>query len=191
MLQKFEAVSGQSIYDVCLNCYGTLDLLYKLLQDNGIDSVNVKPFSRQLFTYDDTLVVDQGINQQFTQAGLKYATDIDTVGGAFFDVEGRPPLVKIPLPFNDIPNQTQDMYSDVNSTSYTSNADGVVLITPQDKDGNSMAGYDIVQVELEIKPLLASQWSWNKAQGILTLLSGTTVDNGQSLFVIYKKMVTP
>ncbi|HWB93508.1 MAG TPA: hypothetical protein VG605_16725 [Puia sp.] len=190
MLQKFEAVSGQSVYDVCLNCYGSLDLLYKLIQDNGLDSVNVSPHSRQVFIYDDALVIDQGVNQQFTQAGKKYATDIATVGGSFFKVCGRPPLVKVPLPFNDTTNQTEDMFSDVNSTSYTSNQDGVVLITPIDKDGNSMAGYDIVQIEREIMPLFASQWSWNKAQGILTLLNGTTLDAGMSLYIIYKKLVT-
>lgn len=190
MLQEFEAIEGQSIFDVCLNCYGTLDLMYKLLQDNGIDSINVKPYSRQMFTYEDGLVIDQGINQQFTQGGFKYSTDISALGSVFFKVKGRPPLVKLPIPHNP-PSQLQDMYPDVNSTSFTSNSDGIVVITPQDKDGNSMAGVDIVQIEREIKPLKASEWSWNKASGILTLVGGTTVDNGQSLFIIYKKMVTP
>jgi len=190
MLQKFEAIQGQSIFDVCLNCYGTLDLMYKFLQDNGIDSVNVTPYSRQQFIYDDSLVIDQGINQQFTQGGFKYSTDISGQGQIFFKVNGRPPLVKLPIPHNP-PSKINEMYPDVNNTSYTSNSNNVVLITPQDKDGNSMAGVDIVQIEKEIKPLLASQWSWNKAQGILTLINGTTVDNGESLFIIYKKMVTP
>lgn len=190
MLQEFEAIDGQSIFDVCLNCYGTMDLLYKLLQDNGIDSINATPYSRQIFTYDDTLVIDQGVNQQFTQSGYKYATNIGALGSTFYVVRGRPPIVKIPFPTNP-PSQTSEMYQQVNSTSFTSGQDGTVLITPQDKDGNSMAGDDIVYIELEIKPLKANQYSWNKALGILTLINGTTLDNGQSLFIIYSKMVTP
>lgn len=190
MLQKFEAVDGQSIFDVCLNCYGTLDLLYKLLQDNSIDNVNVTPFSRQTFVYEDSLVIDQGVNQQFTQSGFKYATNVGVLGSTFYVVSGRPPIVKIPFTPNP-PSQTNEMYQQVNGTWFTSGQDGTVLITPQDKDGNSMAGNDIVQVEREIKPLKATEYSWNKAQGILTLLGGVTVDNGQSLFIIYSKMVTP
>lgn len=190
MLQKFEAIDGQSIFDVCLNCYGSLDLISKLLQDNNIDNINVRPYSRQLFIYDDTLVIDQGINQQFTQAGIRYATDVSALGSVFYIVKGRPPIVKVPIPHNP-PSQINDMYQATYSTSFVSGQDGTVLITPQDKDGNSMAGNDIVQIEREIKPLLASEFSWNKAQGIITLLNGITLDNGQSLFIIYSKMVTP
>lgn len=190
MLQKFNAIEGQSIFDVCLNCYGTIDLMYKLLQDNGIDSINVIPYSGQVFTYDDTLVIDQGINQQFTQSGTLYATNLGGSGDLALPIKGRPPLVKLPIPRHP-PSQIQDMYSVTYSTSFTSSQDGTVIVTPVDKDGNSMAGYTIVQIELEIKPLEASQYSWNVAQGILTLLDGTTVDNGQTLFIIYSQMVTP
>jgi hypothetical protein len=164
--------------------------MYKLLQDNAIDSIDVIPYSGQVFTYDDTLVIDQGVNQQFTQAGIKYATNLGGSGLLIPIVNGRPPLVKLPIPRNP-PSQLQDMYSVTYSTSFTSSQDGTVIVTPVDKNGNSMAGYNIVQIELEIKPLEASQFSWNVAQGILTLLDGTTVDDGQTLFIIYSQMVTP
>ena len=191
MQQEFRAISGQSIYDVCLNCYGTLDLLYRLLQDNGIDSVDLPVYSRQLFVYEDTLVVDQGINQIFTRSGKYFSTDAGKNGSVFFTSSGRPPLVKPPMPGN--PNttpKTPDMPTQVLGTSYTSNADGTTVITLTDVDGNSMIGNDLVQIELEIRPLTKSQWSWNKTSGQLTLLAGTTVDAGQTLFVIYSKFVT-
>jgi hypothetical protein len=35
MLKNYKAVNGQSIYDVCLNTYGTLDRLIKQLVDSG------------------------------------------------------------------------------------------------------------------------------------------------------------
>ena len=35
---KFNSIAGQSIWDVCLNTYGTLDNMVKLLQDNDIDN---------------------------------------------------------------------------------------------------------------------------------------------------------
>lgn len=77
MIQTFNAINGQSMYDVCLNTYGTLDLMYKLLQDNNIDNIGITPASGQAFLYDDGLVIDQGINQYFAAANVKYATTLN------------------------------------------------------------------------------------------------------------------
>jgi len=73
MLQ-YKAVDNQNIFDVCLNTYGTLDLLNKLLEDNKIDNVNINPASGQLFTWDETLTADQAINQISQNTGIIYAT---------------------------------------------------------------------------------------------------------------------
>lgn len=77
-MTTFYAENGQSLIDVCLNTYGTTDLLYKLLQDNGISDINYTPYSGQPFTYDDSLVINQGVNLLFAQSNIKYATDINT-----------------------------------------------------------------------------------------------------------------
>jgi len=80
MQQNYKAVNGQSLLDVCLNTYGTTDLLYKLLQDNSIAGLDYTPVTGQVFVYDDDLVIDQGIAQYFNQTNTKYATDINTKG---------------------------------------------------------------------------------------------------------------
>lgn len=74
MQQQFNAFNGQSLLDVCLNTYGSLDYLLKLVQDNGIANVNVVPVSGQAFVYDDSLVIDQSTLQQTTAAGIIYCT---------------------------------------------------------------------------------------------------------------------
>jgi len=77
MQQNFNAVNGQSLLDVCLNTYGTSDLLLKLMQDNGVSNLDYTPATGQVFVYDDSLVINQGLNVFFLQAGVKYATDIN------------------------------------------------------------------------------------------------------------------
>lgn len=72
--QTFTAANGQSIYDVCINCYGTLDQLYKLLQDNNIAGIDVPPAPGQVYVYDDTLMVNQSLQQQNQLNGIRYAT---------------------------------------------------------------------------------------------------------------------
>lgn len=189
MQKKYSAVYGQSNFDICLNAYGSLDNLYKLLQDSGVDNVNSMPASNQQFIYDDSLVENQAINQNFTLKGIKYATDIGQNGSVYYIVQQpTPPGYTPPKPIINPPISV-NMFSQVSGTSYTSNADGVTIITPTDKDGNSMVGCEVVQVEKEIRPFLNTQWSWSKSTGILTLIGGTTVDDGETLFILYNKTV--
>lgn len=69
-MQLFNAVSNSTIYDVCLNTYGTLDLLVKLMTDNNYSSVNDYPVNGQVFSFDETLVA----NQATKQTNIVYAT---------------------------------------------------------------------------------------------------------------------
>ena len=73
---NYKSVQGQSIYDVCLNTYGSFDFLLKLMQDNNIESIDVEPYSGQVFTWDETLTVDQVANQISSNSGIIYATKI-------------------------------------------------------------------------------------------------------------------
>jgi len=82
MQQNFNAINGQNLLDVCLNTYGTTDLLYKLLQDNFIPNLDYTPITGQMFVYEDNLVIDQGINQFFSRGNTYYATDINTPNNA-------------------------------------------------------------------------------------------------------------
>lgn len=79
-MKTFAAVDGQSLLDVCLNVYATLDYLVKLMIDNHVDNVNADVVSGQLFLYDDTISADQSIVSQNQQFRTYYATKqkIDT-----------------------------------------------------------------------------------------------------------------
>lgn len=70
MIKPFYAADNSTIYDVCLNTYGTVNLLVKLMQDNGFPNVNTYPVAEQVFLYDDELVE----NQALMQTDIKYAT---------------------------------------------------------------------------------------------------------------------
>ena len=69
-MQIFTAISNSTIYDVCLNTYGSLDFLVKLMTDNNYGSINNYPSNGQQFKFDETLVVNQGTKQ----LNIKYAT---------------------------------------------------------------------------------------------------------------------
>lgn len=71
MIKEFKAVDMSTIYDVCLNTYGTLNYLVKLMVDNDFEGVNTYPSAGQIFVYDDSLVY--GLAQQKNNT-IKYAT---------------------------------------------------------------------------------------------------------------------
>ena len=80
-MKKFIAVDNSTIYDVCLNTYGTLNLLAKLMHDNNHEGVNTYPIAGQIFLYDENLVnvqTNQNLSQNYTvfagDAQIKYAT---------------------------------------------------------------------------------------------------------------------
>ena len=81
MTKEFKAVSNSTIYDVCLNTYGTLNLLAKLMDDNSFQGVTIYPTSGQIFLYDDEFVnvqTNQNLERNFTvsagEVQVKYAT---------------------------------------------------------------------------------------------------------------------
>jgi len=185
-LTTFNAIAGQSLLDVCLNTYGSLDFLYKLLQDNGISSLNSEVASGQAFVWDDSLVVNQAINQSFSASGVKYSTDVSALGSVFYTITNGGNVVQ-PGGGPVVPPST-NKYQVVYSTSFTSGADGTTSMTINDIDGNPIIGFDIVQVENETKPLKNTEYSWNKTTAVLSLLGGVTCDFGMTLFVLYSKI---
>jgi hypothetical protein len=52
-MKEYIAQIGQSVIDICMNTYGTLDYLSKLMSDNSIDDVNISPLSQQVFFWDN------------------------------------------------------------------------------------------------------------------------------------------
>lgn len=193
MLKKYKAIEGQSLLDVCLQTYGTLDLLIKLLQDSGVDNVNVKPKSQQVFIYDDILIFNQGVANQFLLSNIIYATDTGDNGDAYYIIKqpSPPPLVKQPINLPP-PINPEDMYQKTSATSFTSNVDGLTEFFPLDANNLSMAGniYDLTQIELQIQPVKNNDYVWNKTLGKVTLLNGFVLDSGQTAFILYSQMIT-
>jgi hypothetical protein len=192
-VQIFYAIAGQSIYDVCLNTYGTLDNLFRLLQDNAFVSLNISPYSGQPFIWDDSLVFSQAINASYAASGKRYATDLSGNGSIFYvslpSVSGPPPTHGTgPGDGGSVPKTKT--YQMVYNTSYTCASDGQTAMSPLDIFGSSLLGFDIVQVTMELKQLTSTQYSWNKSTGILTLISGLSMSAGQTLFILYSKIVS-
>jgi len=162
-MQLFKAISNTTIYDVCLNTYGTVNFLVKLLVDNNYGSVNKYPLNEQEFIFDETLVLNP---KEITKVSEKYATRNQTVG-------------------NNI--NLEDMYYEQNiGIDYTAASDGeTVIIIPE--LANALR---IVQLEKEIKPVLVANFSFNSPAGRINLLNGVTMSTGQTLFIIYAKLIT-
>ena len=89
-MQIFNAVSGQSLLDICLNTYGSLDFLYKLIQDNGVLNANTAILSGQLFTWDDSLVINQQVNRAYAASGVVYSTDVSALGSVYTSTTSTP-----------------------------------------------------------------------------------------------------
>lgn len=93
-MSVYTAVRGQSLQDICLITYGSLDFIVKLANDNSINDLCATSLSGIAFTYDNTLVVSQILQQQL---GNRYGTAIDILeyyapedgGGYYADEDGN------------------------------------------------------------------------------------------------------
>lgn len=87
MLSEYNAQRGQSLSDICLNVYGTTDLLYKLLQDSDISNADYVPLTGDVFYYDTALTVNANTNRTKVITPVRYATyetiDVSTLPATF------------------------------------------------------------------------------------------------------------
>lgn len=70
---QYQAINGQSIYDICLMTYGTFDLLFKLVSEN-MTSIDETIVSGQQFTWDETLSVNPSVNTVLSNNNIILAT---------------------------------------------------------------------------------------------------------------------
>jgi len=89
-MKSYTAVTGQSMYDICLITYGSMDYLVKLANDNTVQDLNNTALTGISFTYDNALVVNeilhQQINQQYgTSQSIIYGTGISNQGSRYHD----------------------------------------------------------------------------------------------------------
>lgn len=193
-MRTYKAIAGQSLFDVCLQTYGTLDLIYKMMQDNGVNGLNEPVLSGQAFVWDESLVLDQQLSASFAASGKIYATDVSNYGSVFYVVNDTGAIV----PNNPSdpylpPAPSENKYQMVYNTTYKVGADEETVITPLSISGGSLIGFDITQVILEIKPLIpegqvGQQYVWNKTAGVLTLVNGTVAYKDQIISILYSKI---
>jgi len=74
-MQQYNCQNGQSWYDVCLNTYGSLDYLGKLVSDNG-GELNVQPTTNTVIYWDRSLVKDSSLLSLIKNNGYVYNTGV-------------------------------------------------------------------------------------------------------------------
>jgi len=187
-MSTFTGVNGQSLFDVCCNTYGTLDYMYKLIQDSGKENINAGVNTGDKFIWDSALIVDQQVNRYTTLSGKIFATAAGGNGNTFYIVigqDGQIPTNNIYVPPNNN-SPVASQYQKTSSYSKSVTVDGEMIFYIAD-----LIGKDILQIELEIKPLKAIDFSWNKVTGNLTLNSASVETfAGQTMFILYTEIIT-
>lgn len=182
----FNAIFGQSIWDVVFNTYGNSETMSKLLQDNNVDSVNVVPQNRQPFEWDENLVENQAVNITNTNSKIIYATSPVPNGNVLSIVQGSSGQSITNngyTPSNPNP-ATMIKYEESSETQYVA-AGGETSVTLTE-----LIGCTIVQIEKEIRPLLKSDYLFNTNSGTITLQNGIVLGEGETLFIIKTKLIT-
>jgi hypothetical protein len=182
-MKTFNAISGQTLADVCMNTYGSMDYFYKLLQDNRIANANAIPYTGQPFVWDETLVVDAMINKTNVIGNVKYATGYGSNGNTLaVIVGGAPSPAYIPTPQPPAP-AGGSVYQIMGTYDYVSASTGGETIISL----SALAGKTIQGIEADIQPLLKTEWSWVSSTGTLTLTN--PIYSGSRLFIIYTEMI--
>ena len=183
---NYNGINGQTLLDVCLYTYGSLDFFYKLLQDSSVPSASDPVYTGQAFTWDQTLVVDAQILRTTTLGNIRYATAISGNGSTFAIIIGGGQ----PLPPSGgggvgpiLPPTSPNMYQKTSATTYTATTDDESIITLV-----ILEGKEILQIERNIQPLLPSEFIYNSTSGVITLTNPMLA--GESLFILYTEMIT-
>jgi len=153
MIQTYYALNNQTIYDVCLMTYGTLDQLFKLIQDNDFGSVNNYPLQGQAFAWEDTLVFNEQVFISNTAVATNYATRSAMVGNIYYDIEGNgqpsggSQVVSPVAPGAGTGSALYDYYLVFNNdVRFSTNGDGQVVFTDPYLQGKS--GYAVYAQQL-------------------------------------------
>ena len=83
-----ESADRQTVYDLCLMTYGSIDTLYKLITDNSINTVDDTSLSGLLLTFDKTQVTDNIMLNYINKYGIVMCTgdsvdEVNSYNGSF------------------------------------------------------------------------------------------------------------
>lgn len=73
-IEIYKSYKGQSLFDICLQTYGSLRYLFKLIQDNNISNLNQSIEPNTPFTFDSTLRISIDLLEQNVEDGVVYVT---------------------------------------------------------------------------------------------------------------------
>ncbi len=185
-MTTFQGLNGQSIFDVCMNTYGSLDFLYKLLTESNVENIDQPVVSQQKFVWDETQTFDNAVLKKTTLSGIIFATAGGNNGNTFYIATETPNFVPNETPYiPPVVPAPQYAYEATSQSTYTATVDGEKVITLL-----AMIGFDIIQIEKEIKPLKPTDFSWNKATGILTLGDDFAMAAEETLYILKKQIIT-
>jgi len=87
MRKNIEVLANQTLFDVTLQEYGSIEALFDLIQDNGKQGVNDSLYTAEVLTIDSTKVKSQPIVNLYLAKQINPASaggeDEDEIGGAF------------------------------------------------------------------------------------------------------------
>jgi hypothetical protein len=185
MLQ-YKALSAQSLWDICLNTYGTFDLMLKLLTDNNIANINASSYSGQQFTWDETLTANQVVNQISQNANIIYATKVLLNGSVRSVVQSQGGVQYNPISpdyYQPANPATMIKYQQTSETQYTGAGGETSIVLSQ------LVGTSIIQITRETQPLKTADYGFNSNSGQITL-TGDELAEGETLYIIYGQIVT-
>jgi hypothetical protein len=83
-MQQFNAIAGQSLIDICLNTYGSLEFLTQLMQDNSVQTINDTVTSGQVFNCNSEVIYSRKFYATNTTNG---SSAIHSEGDLFIESE--------------------------------------------------------------------------------------------------------
>jgi len=77
MASELISRNGQTIYDIAIMTYGSLDYVYKIVQDNLLYNINDPVPSSKTLIFDKDLVIDLTVFNAIVNRGVIFSTDED------------------------------------------------------------------------------------------------------------------
>lgn len=86
-IRTFTPPKNATTIDICLNTYGTLDLLTKLLIDNDIIDINQLAVGNEIYQYDFELINDYPMINQIVERNIKFTTGDSIIRDTFNPID--------------------------------------------------------------------------------------------------------
>jgi len=181
MLQT-KSVYGQSIFDICLQTYGSFDYLRKLLDDNGIENIDQVPASGQVFNWDET--ISTNANQISSNSNVILATGVLKNSSVLSVVEENEAIGIVFPVYNQPSNPVIGKKYEVTlETQYIAGGGETSIILTE------LIGSSIVQLNREIQPQRAGTFTLNINTGQITFTSDPLAET-ETIYIIYTKIVS-